>query len=80
MVIPHYKQRSLSFKRDLQNIEVNKSAFKEGLGKEEDVKRMCFSFLFLPRLERKLLQALLNGLKIQYNKWYTRQRSQKIYN
>ena len=26
------------FKRDLQNIEVNKSAFKEGLGKEDDVK------------------------------------------
>lgn len=26
------------FKRDLQNIEVNKSAFKEGLGKEGDVK------------------------------------------
>ena len=26
------------FKRDLQKIEVNKSAFKEGIGKEEDVK------------------------------------------
>src|SRR3546814_18071667 len=26
------------FKRDFQKIEINKSAFKEGLGKEEDVK------------------------------------------
>lgn len=26
------------FKRELQNIEINKSAFKEGLGKEDDVK------------------------------------------
>ena len=33
------------FKRDQQKIEVNKSAFKEGLGKEEDVKE---NVLFLP--------------------------------
>ena len=35
------------FKRDLQNIEINKSAFKEGLGKEEDLKE---NVLFLSLL------------------------------
>ncbi len=35
------------FKRDFQKIEVNKSAFKEGVGKEEDVKE---SVLFLSML------------------------------
>jgi len=28
-------------KETYKNIEINKSAFKEGLGKEEDVKREC---------------------------------------
>ena len=35
------------FKRDKQNIEVNKSAFKEGLGKEEDVKGNVLFLSFL---------------------------------
>ncbi len=35
------------FKRDLQKIEINKSAFKEGLGKEEDVKENVLFLSFL---------------------------------
>ena len=40
------------FKRDFQNIEINKTAFKEGLGKEENVKE---NVLFLTLIALSLI-------------------------
>lgn len=50
------------FKRDLQKIEINKSAFKEGLGKEEDVKE---NVLFL-----SLLATFGKGISTSIVEWF----------
>lgn len=51
------------FKRDLQNIEVNKSAFKEGLGKEEDVKENVLFLSVLATLGKKTSSSIVEWFK-----------------
>jgi len=68
------------FKRDLQNIEVNKSAFKEGLGKENDVKSNVLFLSLLATLGKDTSSAvvdwfknlnLVNGIHDRGHKRYT---------
>lgn len=51
------------FKRDLQNIEVNKSAFKEGLGKEEDVKENVLFLSVLATLGKETSSSIVEWFK-----------------
>ena len=51
------------FKRDLQNIEVNKSAFKEGLGKEEDVKENVLFLSVLATLGKETSSRIVEWFK-----------------
>jgi AAA15 family ATPase/GTPase len=51
------------FKRDLQNIEVNKSAFKEGLGKEEDVKENVLFLSVLATLGKETSSSIVDWFK-----------------
>ena len=51
------------FKRDLQNIEINKSAFKEGLGKEEDVKENVLFLSLLATLGKEISSDIIEWIK-----------------
>jgi AAA15 family ATPase/GTPase len=51
------------FKRDLQNIGVNKSAFKEGLGKEEDVKENVLFLSVLATLGKETSSSIVEWFK-----------------
>ena len=51
------------FKRDLQNIEVNKSAFKEGLGKEGDVKENVLFLSVLATLGKETSSNIVEWFK-----------------
>lgn len=51
------------FKRDLQNIEVNKSAFKEGIGKEEDVKENVLFLSLLATLGKEISSTIVDWFK-----------------
>ena len=51
------------FKRDLQKIEVNKSAFKEGLGKEEDVKENVLFLSLLATLNKEISSNIVDWFK-----------------
>jgi AAA15 family ATPase/GTPase len=51
------------FKRYLQNIEVNKSAFKEGLGKEEDVKENVLFLSVLATLGKETSSSIVDWFK-----------------
>ncbi|MDI9311868.1 MAG: ATP-binding protein [Limnohabitans sp.] len=51
------------FKRELQNIEINKSAFKEGLGKEDDVKGNVLFLSVLATLGKETSSSILEWLK-----------------
>lgn len=51
------------FKRDLQNIEVNKSAFKEGIGKEEDVKENVLFLSVLATLGKETSSRIVEWFK-----------------
>lgn len=51
------------FKRDLQNIEVNKSGFKEGLGKEEDVKENVLFLSVLATLGKETSSSIVEWFK-----------------
>ena len=51
------------FKRDLQNIEVNKSAFKEGIGKEEDVKENVLFLSVLATLGKETSSSIVEWFK-----------------
>jgi hypothetical protein len=51
------------FKRDLQNIEVNKSAFKEGLGKEDDVKENVLFISVLATLGKETSSSIVEWFK-----------------
>lgn len=51
------------FKRDLQNIEVNKSAFKEGLRKEEDVKENVLFLSVLATLGKETSSSIVDWFK-----------------
>jgi len=51
------------FKRDLQNIEINKSAFKEGLGKEEDVKENVLFLSLLATLGKEISTNIVDWFK-----------------
>lgn len=51
------------FKRDLQKIEVNKSAFKEGLGKEEDVKENVLFLSILATLGKETSSSIVEWFK-----------------
>lgn len=68
------------FKRDQQKIEVNKSAFKEGLGKEEDVKENVLFLSLLATLGKETSTnivdwfkkfSFVNGIHDQGHKRYT---------
>jgi AAA15 family ATPase/GTPase len=51
------------FKRDLQNIEINKSAFKEGLGKEDDVKENVLFISVLATLGKETSSSIVEWFK-----------------
>jgi hypothetical protein len=51
------------FKRDLQKIEINKSAFKEGLGKEEDVKENVLFLSLLATLGKETSSDIIDWFK-----------------
>lgn len=51
------------FKRDFQKIEINKSAFKEGLGKEEDVKENVLFISLLATLGKETSSNVVNWFK-----------------
>lgn len=51
------------FKRDLQNIEVNKSAFKEGIGKEDDVKENVLFLSVLATLGKETSSSIVEWFK-----------------
>jgi AAA15 family ATPase/GTPase len=69
------------FKRDLQHIEINKSAFKEALGKEEDVKENVLFLSFLAYHQKSEISnsiikwfgdfKLINGIHDRLHKRYT---------
>jgi AAA15 family ATPase/GTPase len=68
------------FKRDLQNIEVNKSAFKEAIGKEEDVKENVLFLSLLATLGKDISSEVVewfktfnfvNGIHDRFHKKYT---------
>lgn len=68
------------FKRDLQKIEINKSSFKEGLGKEEDVKQNVLFLSLLATLGKETSSGivewfkqfnLINGIHDRLHKRYT---------
>lgn len=68
------------FKRDLQKIEVNKSAFKEGIGKETDAKENVLFLSLLATLGKETSSTivdwfktlnLINGIHDQFHKRYT---------
>ena len=51
------------FKRELQNIEINKSAFQEGTGKEEDVKENVLFLSFLATLGKDISSNVVHWFK-----------------
>ena len=51
------------FKRDLQNIKVNKSTFKEGIGKEEDVKENVLFLSILATLGKEISSNIIDWFK-----------------
>ncbi len=51
------------FKRDFQNIKVNKSAFKEGLGKEKDVKENVLFLSLLSMLGKEISTNIVTWFK-----------------
>ena len=51
------------FKRDFQKIEVNKSAFKEGLGKESDVKENVLFLSILATLGKEISSSIVEWFK-----------------
>ena len=51
------------FKRDFQKIEVNKSAFKEGLGKEDDVKENVLFLSILATLGKETSSSIVDWFK-----------------
>ncbi|HEY9560593.1 MAG TPA: AAA family ATPase, partial [Anseongella sp.] len=51
------------FKRDFQKIEINKSAFKEGLGKEEDVKENVLFLSLLATLGKESSASIVDWFK-----------------
>lgn len=51
------------FKRDQQKIEVNKSAFKEGIGKEEDVKENVLFISLLATLGKEISSTVVDWFK-----------------
>ncbi len=51
------------FKRDFQKIEINKSAFKEGLGKEEDVKENVLFLSILATLGKETSSSIVEWFK-----------------
>lgn len=51
------------FKRDYQKIEVNKSAFKEGLGKEEEVKENVLFLSLLATLNKEISSNIVDWFK-----------------
>ncbi len=51
------------FKRDLQSIEINKSAFKEGLGKEDDVKENVLFLSVLATLGKETASSIVEWFK-----------------
>jgi AAA15 family ATPase/GTPase len=51
------------FKRELQKIEINKTAFKEGLGKEEDVKENVLFLSLLATLGKETSTSLVDWFK-----------------
>lgn len=68
------------FKRDQQKIEVNKSAFKEGIGKEEDVKENVLFLSLLATLGKETSTTIVewfkkfnfvNGIHDRLHKRYT---------
>jgi AAA15 family ATPase/GTPase len=69
------------FKRDLQNIEINKSAFKEAIGKEGDVKDNVLFLSFLAYHQKSEISNslikwfgnfnLINGIHDRLHKRYT---------
>jgi AAA15 family ATPase/GTPase len=69
------------FKRDLQSIEINKSAFKEALGKEEDIKENVLFLSFLAYHQKSEISNsivkwfgdfnLINGIHDRLHKRYT---------
>ena len=68
------------FKRDFQKIEVNKSAFKEGMGKEENVKENVLFLTLIAQLNGKVSNEIvdwfkhfnhINGIHDRLHKRYT---------
>lgn len=69
------------FKRDQQNIEINKSAFKEAIGKKEDVKDNVLFLSFLAYYQKSEISNsiinwfrsfnLINGIHDRFHKRYT---------
>lgn len=68
------------FKRDLQTIQINKSAFKEGIGKDEDVKENVLFLSLLATLGKGISSKIIqwfqqfksvNGVYDNFNKDYT---------
>lgn len=69
------------FKRNLQNIEINKSAFKEALGKDEDIKENVLFLSFLAYHQKSEISQsifnwfnnlnLINGIHDRFHKRYT---------
>ena len=51
------------FKRDFQKIEINKSAFKEGIGKEDDVKENVLFLSLLATLGKELSSNIIEWFK-----------------
>jgi hypothetical protein len=51
------------FTRDLQNIKINKSAFKEGIGKDEDVKENVLFISLLATLGKEIASGIVNWFK-----------------
>ena len=51
------------FKRDFQEIKINKSAFKEALGKEEDVKENVLFLSLLATLGKETSSSIVNWFK-----------------
>lgn len=51
------------FKRELQKIEVNKSSFKEGLGKENDIKENVLFLTLLATLGKETSSNIVNWFK-----------------
>jgi len=51
------------FKRELQKIEINKSAFKEGLGKEDDVKENVLFLSLLATLGKETSTSIVDWFK-----------------